>query len=92
MVHLRIVAPPEAARHALELLCASESASNVVHLAGAAAKPSGDVILADVAREDASVIVQDLRELEIPATGSIAISSIETLVSDASRAAERHAA
>ena len=92
MVHLRIVAPPEAARHALELLCASESASNVVHLAGAAAKPSGDVILADVAREDASVIVQDLRELEIPATGSIAISSIETLVSAASRAAERHAA
>lgn len=91
MVHLRIVAPPEAARHALELLCASESVSNVVHLAGAASKPAGDVILADVAREDASVIVQDLRELDIPATGSIAISSIETLVSDAGRLAERHA-
>jgi uncharacterized hydrophobic protein (TIGR00271 family) len=92
MVHLRIVAPHDAALHALELLCASESASNVVHLAGAASKPPGDVILADVAREDASVIVQDLRELDIPATGSIAISSIETLVSDASRVAERHAA
>ncbi len=92
MVHLRIVAPPGAARHALELLCASESVSNVVHLPGAASKPVGDVVLADVAREDASVIVQDLRELDIPAIGSIAISSIETQISDASQRAERHAA
>lgn len=92
MVHLRIVAPPEAAQRALELLCASASVSNVVHLAGAAAKPAGDVILADVAREDASVIVQDLRELDIPAIGSIAISSIETQISDAAARAERHAA
>jgi uncharacterized hydrophobic protein (TIGR00271 family) len=91
MVHLRIVAPADAAHHALELLCASESVSNVVHLPGAASKPPGDVLLADVVREDASVIVQDLRELGIPATGSIAISSIETQISDASRRAERQA-
>jgi uncharacterized hydrophobic protein (TIGR00271 family) len=91
MVHLRIVAPSDTALHALELLCASESVSNVVHLPGAASKPAGDVLLADVAREDASVIVQDLRELDIPATGSIAISSGETQISDASQRAERHA-
>ena len=92
MVHLRIVAPQDAAHHALELLCASASVTNVVHLAGASSKPAGeDVILADVAREDASVIVQDLRELDIPATGSIAISSIETQISDAARIAERNA-
>jgi uncharacterized hydrophobic protein (TIGR00271 family) len=91
MVHLRIVAPPSAASHAVDLLRASESASNVIHLPGAASKPAGDLILADVAREDASVVVQDLRELGIPATGSIAISSIETLVSDAASRAERHA-
>ncbi len=92
MVHLRIVAPPEAAQHAMELLCASESVSNVARFEGAASKPAGDVILADVAREDASVIVQDLRELGIPETGSIAISSIETQISAASQRAERHAA
>ncbi len=91
MVHLRIVAPADAARHALDLLDASESVSNVVHLPGAASKPAGDVILADVAREDASVLLQDLRELDIPATGSIALSSIETQISDAAIRAERHA-
>ncbi len=92
MVHLRIVAPAEAARHALDLLDASESVTNVVHLPGAASKPVGDVILADVAREDASVLLQDLRELGIPATGSIALSSIETQISDAASRAEHHAA
>jgi len=91
MIHLRIVAPPDAAQHALELLRASESVSNVVHLPGAASKPVGDLILADIAREDASVVVQDLRELDIPATGSIAISSIETQISDAASRAERQA-
>ena len=92
MVHLRIIAPADAARRALELLAGSESVTNVVHLPGAASKPDGDVILADVAREDASVLVQDLRELDIPRTGSIAISSIETQISDAAQHAERHAA
>jgi uncharacterized hydrophobic protein (TIGR00271 family) len=91
MVHLRIVAPADAARHALDLLDASESVSNVVHLPAAATKPVGDLILADVAREDASVLLQDLRELGIPAGGSIALSSIETQISDSAGRAERHA-
>jgi uncharacterized hydrophobic protein (TIGR00271 family) len=91
MVHLRIVAPADAARHALDLLDASETVVNVVHLPGAATKPAGDVILADVAREDASVLLQDLRELGIPASGSIALSSIETQISDAASRAERRA-
>lgn len=91
MVHLRIVAPEDAARHALDLLCASDSVLNVVHLEGASRKPEGDVILCDVAREDASVIISDLRELEIPATGSIAVEFIDTEISDAAVAAERAA-
>ncbi len=92
MVHLRIVAPPDASEHALELLLASGSVCNVVHLPGVAFKPDGDVILADVAREDASVIVQDLRELGIPSTGSITIEPIEAQLSEGARQAERHAA
>ena len=91
MIHLRIVAPEEAAHQALDLLCASDSVFNVVHLHGAAHKPRGDVILCDVAREDASVIISDLKELEIPRTGSIAIEHIDTSISDAAVAAEKSA-
>ena len=65
MVHLRIVAPGHEARKALELLMASEAVVNVVHLPGFARKPEGDVILCDVARRDASIVMAELRQLGI---------------------------
>jgi uncharacterized hydrophobic protein (TIGR00271 family) len=92
MIHLRIVAPEATAHQALELLCASPSVLNVVHLRGAAQKPAGDVILCDVAREDASVIISDLKELDIPRTGSIAVEHIDISISEAAIAAEKAAA
>jgi uncharacterized hydrophobic protein (TIGR00271 family) len=91
MIHLRIVAPEEAAHKAIDLLCASSAVINVVHLHAASKKPKGDVILCDVAREDASVIISDLKELDIPALGSIAIEHIDTAISDAAVAAEKAA-
>ena len=92
MVHLRIVAPSAKASKALELLSAHGSVCNVVFLENAARKPDGDVILCDVAREDASVIVSDLKELEIPREGSIAMEWIDTQISDAADRAEKFAA
>jgi len=92
VVHLRIVAPERCAQDVLELLEGSESVLNVVYLEGAARKPVGDVILCDVAREDASVILSDLRELDVPKHGSIALEVIDTSISDVARAAEKAAA
>jgi hypothetical protein len=89
MLHLRIVAPPETADRVLDLLCGSPSVVNVIRLERAAAKPKGDVILCDVTREDASVILGDLRELDIPRTGSIAVENVDSALSDAAVAAER---
>ena len=91
MVHLRIVAPSAKSERALELLNAHGSVANVIFLKGAARKPEGDVILCDVAREDASVILGDLRELEIPRDGSIAVEFVDTEISDAAERAEQFA-
>jgi uncharacterized hydrophobic protein (TIGR00271 family) len=91
MVHLRIVVPNHQAQHTLDLLCATPSVINVVYLERAAHKPEGDLILCDVAREDASVIIGDLRELNIDRDGSIAMEMIDSSVSDASERAERAA-
>jgi uncharacterized hydrophobic protein (TIGR00271 family) len=91
MVHLRIVAPADTAERALDLLCAADSVYNIIHLPGAARKPEGDVILCDVAREDASVILGDLRELDIPREGSIALEMIDSEISDVAQEAERAA-
>jgi uncharacterized hydrophobic protein (TIGR00271 family) len=91
VIHLRIVAPEESAHKVLDLLCASPAVINVVHLPAASRKPTGDVVLCDVAREDASVILSDLKELEIPKVGSIAVEQIDTAISDAAIAAEKAA-
>jgi uncharacterized hydrophobic protein (TIGR00271 family) len=88
MVHLRIVAPPHGAEHALELLLAADSAFNVVHLRGASQKPEGDVILCDVAREEVSVIIGDLKELGIGREGTIAIEHVDAEISERAREAE----
>jgi uncharacterized hydrophobic protein (TIGR00271 family) len=91
VVHLRIVAPEEVAHRALEILDASPAVLNIVHLHGVALKPEGDVILCDIAREEASVILSDLKHLEIPRVGSIAVEHIDIAMSDAADEAEKAA-
>jgi uncharacterized hydrophobic protein (TIGR00271 family) len=91
MVHLRIVAPANRAERVLDLLDHSPSISNLIHLAGAARRPPGDVIICDVARGDASVIVSDLRELKVHEEGSIAIEEVPSELSAAAAEAERAA-
>ena len=82
MVHLRIVVPSHQSGHALDLLENTPSVCNLIYLERAAQRPEGDVILCDVAREDASVIVSDLRELEIDKEGSIAMEDIDSQISE----------
>jgi uncharacterized hydrophobic protein (TIGR00271 family) len=91
MYHMRIVAPPERSEDALELLKTSPAVCNVIFFKGAALEPEGDVILADVAREDASVIISDLRELRLEEEGSIALESIDTALSKGAEKAEKAA-
>jgi uncharacterized hydrophobic protein (TIGR00271 family) len=92
MVHLRIVAPEAEARQALALFEQTDSVFNVILLEGAARKPAGHAILCDVAREDASVVIADLKEIGIHHCGSIAIEDIDSQISDAAIAAEKAAA
>jgi uncharacterized hydrophobic protein (TIGR00271 family) len=89
MVHLRIVAPRETSDAALQSLESCPTVINVIALPDAARKPRGDVILCDVAREDASMVIEDLRRLNIHRGGSIAVESVDTAVSDAADRAER---
>ena len=91
MLHVRIVAPPELAARVFELVWASPAILNVVHLKGAAHKPVGDLILFDVTREEASVILGDLKELDVPRHGSIAVVTVDSSMSDLAVAAEKAA-
>ena len=91
MVHLRIVAPEAEAKQALALFEKTDSVYNVIVLEGVARKPEGHAILCDVAREDASVVIADLKEIGIHHCGSIAVEDIDSQISDVAIAAEKAA-
>ena len=91
MVHLRIVAPERRADEAMELLCGTDSVINVIRLDERARRPDGVVIMCDVAREDASVVIADLKRLEIHHEGSITLEQIDTAISAMAERAEKHA-
>jgi uncharacterized hydrophobic protein (TIGR00271 family) len=82
MLHLRIVSPQGSTEQVVEILEGTESVCNIILLPGSARRPTGDVILCDVPREDASVVLADLRALGIHHEGSIAVEAIETELSD----------
>ena len=91
MLHLRIVAPAELADSAVEVLEQSRSVCNVVHLAGVSRSPEGDLIMADVAREDASVVLEDLKALDIEQHGAISVDEIDAQLSRYGDRAVEHA-
>jgi len=91
MVHLRIVVPQSRCREVLDLLEAAPSTTNLVFLAGAARQPKGDVVLCDIAREEASVLIDDLKKLGVARDGSISLEQIDSQLSKAADKAERAA-
>ncbi len=91
VIHLRIVVPAAESERVLDLLEATPSVSSLARIEGAARKPKGDVILCDVAREAASVVIGDLREIGVPERGSISIEEIDSQLSAAAVRAERAA-
>jgi len=91
MVHLRIVVPAELSAQVVDLLGDAASTSNLVFLAGVARQPPGDLILCDVAREEASVLIDDLKGLGVARLGSISLEQIDSQLSDDADRAERAA-
>jgi uncharacterized hydrophobic protein (TIGR00271 family) len=82
MLHLRIVSPPATTDRMLAVLERTESVCNIIVWRGAAIRPPGDVVLCDVPREDASVVLADMRHLGVHHEGSIAVETIDTELSD----------
>ena len=89
MVHLRLVAEPQLTERVLEVLRATPSVCNVIRIPDAAIRPDGDLVMADVAREDASVLLEELRGLGLDQMGTIALEDVDSAISEAAERAER---
>jgi uncharacterized hydrophobic protein (TIGR00271 family) len=76
----------------MSLLEEAPGVINLWHLPEAASKPVGDLISCDVAKEDASAVLDGLRLLGLPERGSIAAEYLDAAISESARDAELAAA
>lgn len=88
MLHLRILSPTDLTEPALQVLEDEPGVSGLVVLRGAAVRPVGDVIEAELAREVANDVVDRLRALDLHRQGTIEIEQVHTWISRAGFDAE----
>jgi uncharacterized hydrophobic protein (TIGR00271 family) len=81
MQHLRVVSPSATTADVVDLLRSSPATTNVVVLPGCAVDPPGDVVMADVAREALSPILDRLTDMGLDREGSLAVEAVDTSLS-----------
>jgi uncharacterized hydrophobic protein (TIGR00271 family) len=89
MLSLRITAPRELADSVVGFLEDDPAVSSLSVVRGAALKPAGDLILADLPREAANEVVDKLRDLGAHQSGTVHIEPAQTWLSRAGFEAER---
>lgn len=91
MLHLRVIAPQSRTDDVIALLRAEVGVAHLVVHRGAALEPEGDEITADIARECADGLVQELKRLGIQRSGAITLDVVDTVLSTAAYRAEEEA-
>ncbi|MEU6549191.1 DUF389 domain-containing protein [Streptomyces sp. NPDC046915] len=85
LVHFRMVVAPALTRPAVDLLTSNDHVLNLV-IVRAVHVTGGDAVECDVPRGAANGVLEDLRELGVDRTGSIAVDGVDMMFS---RSAER---
>src|ERR671917_2933823 len=88
MLRLRVLSPAELTDATVATLESDPAVSGLAVLRGAAVRPEGDVVQANLAREAANDIVDRLREIGLHKQGSIELDAVETWLSRAGFDAE----
>jgi len=91
VLHLRVIAPVGERDAVLEVLGRHVGVTHVVVHRDAALDPPGDEITADIARESANDVVDDLKALDLWRLGAITLDVVDTVVSNAAYRAEKEA-
>ncbi len=91
MLHLRLIVPSDLTPAVLDVLERAPEVTNLWHLPGAASRPAGDLVSCDVAKEEGSTLLRELRDLGLEHRGSIAVEEVDASISLAAQDAERAA-
>lgn len=88
MLHLRISAPSALRDDVVRLLEADPAISSLAVLRGASLRPAGDLIFADVAREAANDVIDQLRSIGVQREGTLHIDPVNSWLSQSGFDAE----
>lgn len=91
MLLLRMTVPAELVDDVLAALADDAAVSALVHVPGAAVKPAGDLVQAEVAREAANTVIDRLRATGVHLRGSLHVEQVPTWLSQPAYDAERDA-
>ena len=91
MLHLRVLVPGDLTDEVVQTLMDDPAVTGVVVSRGAVLKPTGDMVLADVAREATNDVVDRLRGLRVHEVGSIHLAPVPTWLSQEAFDSEREA-
>ena len=89
MLHLRVIAPTELRESVIGVLRRDKGVTHVVVHRDAALDPLGDEVTADIAREAANDVIDDLKALGLKRRGAITLDVVDTVVSTAAYRAEQ---
>ena len=89
MLQLRLTSPQSLTDAVVRHLKSDPAVSALVVVPGAAVKPAGDLIMAELPREAANEIVDHLRELGVHRDGSVHLEPVRTWISRSGFDAER---
>jgi uncharacterized hydrophobic protein (TIGR00271 family) len=91
LVHLRVTIPERLTDPCLSLLQGREYATNVTLLRGASLDPAGDVVEADVAREEFNEVLENLHRIGVGREGGISVQTPTATPFDEAARIERRA-
>jgi uncharacterized hydrophobic protein (TIGR00271 family) len=91
VMHLRLIVPAGQTPNLVSALEDDPRVTNVVMLAGAGIRPSGDLVLCDVTREAVSDVLDRLRRAGLYEEGGVTLSTIEAAPSANAAATEQAA-
>ncbi|MBC7630584.1 DUF389 domain-containing protein [Aeromicrobium sp.] len=89
MLHIRIAVPAALTEPVLDVFSDDQAVSHLAVLRGASIQPSGDLVMADVAREAANEIIERLESMGVAESGTIHVGAVESWVSKSGLEAER---
>ncbi|MBY6435135.1 DUF389 domain-containing protein [Rhodococcus kroppenstedtii] len=91
MQNLRVISPADRTSDVLRMLDGTAGVATVSVVRGASVTPAGDVVDVLLARECTDAVIADLRRFGLTHEGAIALTSVETVLADAAREAEKRA-